>query len=137
MSSDRSLFERLARPGGPGGRSAVRSGAELARSVLRNLQRILNSRLGASMAQPDLGMPAPSDVAQAAPDAVVLVMKNLRACIEKYEPRLASVDIAHVEAADDVLSLRFQITGRLTGPDGTTLSFDTLVGPSGRILLQG
>jgi predicted component of type VI protein secretion system len=80
-------------------------------------------------------MPAPSDIAQAAPDAVALVMKNLRGCIEKYEPRLGSVDISHVEAPGDVLSLRFQVTGRLA--DGTTLSVDTLVNPNGRIQLQG
>jgi type VI secretion system protein len=134
MSVDRTLLERLARPRDGGERSVSRGGPGLVRSVVRNLQRILNSRVGSAPAQPDLGMPAPSDIAQAAPDAVNLVMQNLRACIEKYEPRLTSVEIAHVEAGDDVLCLRFQVTGRLV--DGTTLSLDTLVNPNGRIQLQ-
>lgn len=137
MSSERSILERLAKPGTRGLRTLNENTHEITRSVLRNLQHILNTRLGDAPAQPDLGMPSPSEITQAAPDAINLVMKNLRACIEKYEPRLSSIDIAHVEAGDEILTLRFQVTARLiVTKDGATISFDTVVNPGGHIRLS-
>jgi type VI secretion system protein len=137
MTSERSILERLSKPSTKGQRTMTENTNEITKSVLRNLQHILNSRLGDAPAQPDLGMPSPSEITQAAPDAVNLVMRNLRACIEKYEPRLSSIDIAHVEAGDEVLTLRFQVTARLLlSKDGRTISFDTVVNPGGHIRLH-
>ena len=137
MSRERSILERLARPSTKGQRTLTEDTREITRSVLRNLQHILNSRLGDAPAQPDLGMPSPSEITQASPDAINLVMRNLRACIEKYEPRLSGIDIAHVEAGDEILTLRFQVTARLVvSRDGATISFDTVVNPGGHIRLQ-
>jgi len=110
---------------------------ERSRSILRNLQRILNTRLGHAPAQMDMGMPAPSDIVQASPDAVGLILKNLRACIEKYEPRLSSVEITHVQSPNDVLTLRYQVVARIAGKTGRTLSFETVVDPKGHFRLQG
>jgi type VI secretion system protein len=137
MSSERSIMERLAKPSTKGLRTMTENTKEITRSVLLNLQHILNSRLGDAPAQPDLGMPSPSEITQASPDAINMVMRNLRACIEKYEPRLSGIDIAHVEAGDEILTLRFQVTARLVvSKDGTTISFDTVVNPGGHIRLQ-
>jgi len=137
MSRERSILERLAKPSTKGQRTLTENTTEITRSVLRNLQHILNSRLGDAPAQPDLGMPSPSEITQASPDAINLVMRNLRACIEKYEPRLSGIDIAHVEAGDEILTLRFQVTARLVvSRDGQTISFDTVVNPGGHIRLQ-
>ena len=137
MSSERSILERLAKPATKGQRTLSENTHEITRSVLRNLQHILNTRLGDAPAQPDLGMPSPSEITQASPDAINLVMRNLRACIEKYEPRLSSIDIAHVEAGDEILTLRFQVTARLVvSKDGATISFDTVVNPGGHIRLS-
>jgi len=137
MSSERSILERLAKPATKGQRTLNENTHEITRSVLRNLQHILNTRLGDAPAQPDLGMPSPSEITQASPDAINLVMRNLRACIEKYEPRLSSIDIAHVEAGDEILTLRFQVTARIVvSKDGTTISFDTVVNPGGHIRLS-
>lgn len=137
MSSERSILERLAKPATKGQRTLNENTHEITRSVLRNLQHILNTRLGDAPAQPDLGMPSPSEITQASPDAINMVMRNLRACIEKYEPRLSSIDIAHVEAGDEILTLRFQVTARLVvSKDGTTISFDTVVNPGGHIRLS-
>lgn len=137
MSSERSFMERLAKPQSRGQRTLTENTREITRSVLRNLQHILNTRLGDAPAQPDLGMPSPSEITQASPDAVNLIMRNLRACIEKYEPRLSGIDIAHVEAGDEILTLRFQVTARLVvSKDGSTISFDTVVNPGGHIRLS-
>ena len=137
MSRERSILERLARPRTKGQRTLTDNIPEITRSVLRNLQHILNSRLGDAPAQPDLGMPSPSEITQASPDAINMVMRNLRSCIEKYEPRLTNIDIAHVEAGDEILTLRFQVTARLrVSKDGTTIAFDTVVNPGGHIRLS-
>ena len=137
MVDHRSLLERLSSPKASAP-SLSENPQELTRSILRNLQRILNTRLGHAPAQMDLGMPAPSEINQAAPDAVSLVQKNLRACIEKYEPRLSSVEITRVESDKDVLTLRFQITGRISaGRDARSFSFETLVDPRGHFKLHG
>lgn len=137
MSSDLSFMERLANPRLRGQRTLMENTKDITRSVLRNLQHILNSHLGDAPAQPDLGMPSPTEITQASPDAINLVMRNLRSCIEKYEPRLSSIDISHVEGDDEILTLRFQVTARLVvAKDGTTISFDTVVNPSGHIRLS-
>jgi hypothetical protein len=101
MSSERSILERLAKPATRGQRTLNENTHEITRSVLRNLQHILY-RLGDAPAQPDLGHALPVGDHSGAPDAINLVMRNLRACIEKYEPRLSSIDIAHVEAGDEI-----------------------------------
>jgi type VI secretion system protein len=137
MSTERSFMERLAKPRIRGQRTLAENVGEITRSVLRNLQHILNSRLGDAPAQPDLGMPSPSEITHASPDAINLIMRNLRSCIEKYEPRLIDIEIAHVEAGDEILTLRFQVTARLVvSKDGATISFDTVVNPGGHIQLH-
>jgi len=96
---------------------------ELVRSILRNLQRILNTRTGHAAAQMDLGTPAPCEMAMLS--------------IEKYEPRLTAVDVTYVKGEDDVLTLRFQVSARVaTSRSGTTISFDTLVNSTGQIKVQ-
>lgn len=110
---------------------------ELIRSVLRNLQKILNTRMGHASAQPDLGTPAPCEMALLTREGLTGVVRALRACIEKYEPRLTGVEVTYVKGEDEVLTLRFQVTAKvITSKSGTTISFDTLVDPSGRIKLQ-
>ncbi len=135
---DRTLLERLAR----GKRVQVRTMTEdtgaLVRSILRNLQKILNTRQGHAPAQLDFGIPAPSDITTNFPESIPMMQRIIRDSIEKYEPRLTAVNVIHVESDDDVLSLRFQITGKLaTSQNHAPVFFDTLVDSSGHIRLQG
>lgn len=137
MASERSLLERLSRPTAVG-RSVVENTAELQRSVLSNLQNLFNTRVGHASAQMDLGVPCPSDITSASPNAVGIMLRTLRDCIGRYEPRLRDVEISHVVGDDDVLTLRFQINARIaTSKDGTSISFDTVVDPAGHVRLHG
>jgi type VI secretion system protein len=133
---DRSILERLNRPRNTASRTATDNATELRRSVLRNLAQLLNTRTGSAPAQMDLGMPAPSEITHSTPNAVNLMLRNLRACIEKYEPRLRDVEITHVESPEEVLSLRFQVTARIATRDGVTVSFDIVVNPGGHVKVQ-
>ncbi len=137
MSRQRTILERLARPDAAGDRTAREDPAEVVRSILRNLQRILNARLGHAPAQPDLGMPAPSDIVRSGPEAADWIGGILKNCIEKYEPRLADVRVTHVDLEDDVLSLHFQVNARLAAVKGEVpVSFDTMVDPAGQIRVK-
>lgn len=136
MAPERSLLDRLSSPKGAG-RSAVENTAELQRSVLVNLQHLFNTRVGHAAAQMDLGVPCPSDITSASPNAVGIMLRTLQDCIRKYEPRLKDVEIAHIVGDDDVLTLRFQITARVaTSRDGVSISFDTVVDPAGHVRLH-
>ena len=137
MFTERTLFERLSRPRTRGARTLADSTPELVRSVLHNLQNILNARLGNAAAQPDLGMPSPAEITRGGEGGVERIIRGLRACVEKYEPRLAGIDVVQVESENDLLTLRFQVTARIaSSKDETYISFDTLVDPSGRIKVQ-
>ena len=137
MFTERTLFERLSRPRTRGARTLADNTPELVRSVLQNLQNILNARLGNAAAQPDLGMPSPAEITRGGEGSVERIIRGLRACVEKYEPRLAGVDVVQAESENDVLTLRFQVTARIaSSKDETYISFDTLVDPSGRIKVR-
>lgn len=104
------------------------------KSILRNLNRILNARAGQFPAQMDFGIPSPSEIAQAYPESVKVVQKTMRECIEKYEPRLSDVRVNQLESDHHKLAIRFQVTGRLTTTtDHKQVSFDTVIEPSGHI----
>jgi type VI secretion system protein len=137
MFSERSLLERLARPRTLGVRTLSENTAELVRSILRHLQRMLNSRQGHAPAQMDYGITEPSEVVHNFPEAVGRMQRAIRACIEKYEPRLNSVTVTHVEDEDDLFTLRFQITAQLaTSKEKAQVSFDTLMDSGGRIQIK-
>lgn len=128
-----SLLDRLARPGG-GPSTSGDDNAATVRAVLRNLQRLLNSRQGHSAAQPDYGLPDPGEVLHAYADSIGQMGRAIRACIERFEPRLTSVQVRHVENVDDILTLRYQIVGQLAKiKERVPVVFDTQVDPSGRI----
>lgn len=134
MFQDRTLFERLRNPAGKGSQTLQEDAVALLQSILRNLNRILNSRSGQAPAQLDFGIPSPSEVALAYPESIKTVQKIIRQCIERYEPRLTEVQVTQIESDDHRLAVRFQITARLaTTAEQRQVSFDTLIDPAGRI----
>lgn len=137
MFVERTLLERLARPKTRGVRTLSENTNELTKSVMRHLTNMLNSRIGHAPAQMDYGIPEPSEVAHAFPDALGQMQRAIRMCIEKYEPRLTGVNVMHVESEDDQFTLRFQITAQLsTSKDRAPVCFDTLVDSAGRIRVK-
>lgn len=137
MSRERTFLERLARPDAARDRTAREDPGEIVRSVLGNLQRILNARLGNAPAQPDLGMPAPSDIVRSGAEASGWIADTLKACIEKYEPRLTDVRVSPLEGEGEVLTLRFQVNARIAAVKGEVpVSFDTRVDPAGRFRIR-
>lgn len=137
MPNEGTLLDRLAKPKADGSRTITDNPQERQRSILQNLQRILNTRTGHAGAQMDLGTPAPGEMALASAEGINGALRMIKLAIEKYEPRLKSVEITQIQVKDEVLTLRFQITATIVSPrGGTGIRFDTLIDPSGRVKLQ-
>ena len=133
-----SLLERLRRPD----RSSERRGAdglqEMADSILRHLQRMLNTRQGNALTVPDYGVPDLTDLARGFPESASTLEDALRACIEKYEPRLRDVMVRYKQSTGDALSLSFEVTGRLAASgEDAGVWFLTTVDPDGRVDVKG
>ncbi len=132
------LFERLNRAAREGGARTVKEdrGAVM-RSVLLNLQRILNSRQGAAAAQPDLGIPSPHELLQGYPASAEQAQRAVKACIQRYEPRLANVVVVIDKSEEVRQSISFQVSAQLAGGDRRDpVSFHTAITPDGRIRLR-
>jgi len=133
----RSLFERLIHPEETTSRTLDEDTVAQLRSILRNLSRILNARVGNAPAQMDFGIPSPSEIAQGYPESLATMQKTIRQCIERYEPRLKGVQVMQIESDDIRLAVRFQVTAKLaTAKDGRQVSFDTMMDPSGHVNLN-
>ena len=127
MFRERSLLERLR---GPSAHSptAVDNTGELIRSIVRNLSRILNCRQGHAPAQMDYGIPDATAILSGGADATGEMVRVLRECISKYEPRLKDVKVTAVEDEDDPSTFRFQVSAQLaTSKERVPLNLDTLV----------
>ena len=137
MFQKRTLFERLKNPEGTTARTLAEDTNAQVRSILRNLARILNARVGQAPAQMDFGIPSPSEIATGYPESLATMQKTIRMCIERYEPRLKDVQVLQIESDDIRLAVRFQVSARLaTSKDGRQVSFDTLMDPSGHVNLN-
>lgn len=137
MFQKRTLFERLKNPEGTTARTLEEDTTAQLGSILRNLMRILNARVGQAPAQMDFGIPSPSEIAQGYPESLATMQKTIRQCIEHYEPRLRDVQVMRIESDDLKLAVRFQVTARLaTSKDGRQVSFSTLMDPSGHVNLN-
>lgn len=131
------LLERLARPEESSGRSVHENTARLAESVLANLKRLLNSRHGHALIQPDYGIPEISEFVYSMPESLAEMRRALKSTIEKYEPRLRNVQVKHV-ASEDVFLLRFEITAELvTAREKASVWLETLIESSGQVEVRG
>jgi type VI secretion system protein len=82
-------------------------------SVVRYLERILNTRQGNAQIAEDFGIPDFTDFKSAFPDAHRDLERAIRQTIQKYEPRLKSVRVKFIPNDDELLTVSFQIVARL------------------------
>lgn len=138
MARERTLLERIADPTGYRPLTVEENTQELADSVLRHLRKMLNTRQGHSLTQPEYGMPDVTEFIQNLPEMVDVVQRGIRNSIEKFEPRLREVTVTYVPSQDIAASLRFEITAELaTDRDEASVWFETAVTPTGQIEIRG
>lgn len=132
MPRELTVLERLRR-GEPTSPTATESVEDRIQSVIANLRRIVNSREGCAPAQPDYGMPAPSEIVHAFPHAIERVQRQLKSQIQRFEPRLTELEVLHLEVENEPIKMFFQVSGRIaTESGGTWLSLRLAFNPSGR-----
>jgi type VI secretion system protein len=106
-------------------------------SVLRHLQRILNTKQGNVPIAEDYGVPDFTDFLNSFPDSLREIEKTIRLAIQKYEPRLTAVKVSFIPQEEDLLSLRFQIIARLSTESKTQVFIETIVDSDGKIGIKG
>jgi type VI secretion system protein len=128
-------LERLADPEREGRRTISEDTQTAVHSVMRNLQRLLNSRRGQALIQPDYGLPDITDCVENAPEALDRVSRAIKSTIEVFEPRLRRVRITHFPVAND-LNLHFGISGEIiTETEQIPVHFNTTVNPTGSAVI--
>ncbi len=125
----RALLSRI------GGRDA--SAVDDVQSILAHLRVLLNTRQGDSPCLPGYGIMDFTDIVYSVPASVPQLVKNIRATILDYEPRLRNVTVRHLPD-EDPLSLRFEISAVVAqSRSNQALRLSTTVHPGGRIDVSG
>jgi type VI secretion system protein len=129
MEQNPSLYEMLFQNfTGERDLAAVDEQRQPLRSVLDNLQRILNSRAGALSHLVDHGLPDMSEVLQGLPASAHGLVDTLSATLLKYEPRLARLE---VELLPQRQPGHLEYGVRVWLKDGEQGCFTTCLGPEG------
>lgn len=128
------LLERI---GGLEKNPEERLGTNISRavdSVIRHLQRMLNTRQGSVPIAEDYGI---SDMTnfpgEDLADTGNSISNIIRQFIAKYEPRLDMVHITFEPQEGSALSLRFKLEGRLVREDKRPIILETVVNSSGKV----
>jgi type VI secretion system protein len=139
MLKSRTLFEKINDPRTNEPLNTTQNTEALAESILHNLTRVLNTRQGGPMIQPqDYGMVDITEISTRFPDSIADVQKAIRITIEKYEPRLKNVQIEQLSEGNDLQTLKFKITAQLADKKGRdSIYFETVIDPTGEVQLNG
>lgn len=137
MARELSLLDRIKHPDREDRRSVDPDVGRLAQSVLRNLERLLNSRHGSAPTALDYGIPSLEDVMHGGADSLRDLTAEIKRSIENYEPRLRNARVRLVPKGDDATLLRFDITAELTaGGRRSRVHFETRIENSGRMSVR-
>ncbi len=106
-------------------------------SILRHLQRILNTKQGNVPIAEDYGVPDFTEFLKEIPDSIRDLEKSIRLTIQKYEPRLQGTKVTFIPQDEDLLSAHFQLEARLTLDPQTKVFIETLIDSEGKVEVKG
>jgi type VI secretion system protein len=106
-------------------------------SVLRHLQRILNTKQGNVPIAEDYGVPDFTDFLKDIPDSIRELEKAIRLTVQKYEPRLQEVGVSFIPQEEDLFAVHFQLMARLTVDPKTQVFIETLIDSEGKVEVKG
>lgn len=137
MAFSRSFFERLNNANVEEATRIVDK-TKVARSVMRHLGQMLNTRRGSVPTLVEYGLPDFNDMASRFPDAILELRKEIKYCLEKYEPRLSQIRVEHVSDTDNPLALRYEISAQLVLDDGLSdIWLETTLNSMGKVSVRG
>lgn len=108
-------------------------------SVLRHLQKMMNTRQGSVPISDDYGMPDMTNFAGENLNASASELEHMiKAVIQKYEPRLIRVDVHFDPKAGETSMMRFRLEGAMMADrDKTTpVIFETVVTAEGMVRME-
>jgi len=105
-------------------------------SILRHLQRILNTKRGNVLIAEDYGVPDFTELMRSYPETIRDMERSIKHMIQKFEPRLKTVRLRLIPQEDNVLSLHFRIDAKLALNQEKVL-FETILDSDGKINIKG
>jgi type VI secretion system protein len=108
-----SLFERLDANAKPKSVTRGPDPEEVVESIRRNIARLLNARLGESLSSPELGLIDFNDATLGSHDLAVQIRHAIKRCIERFEPRVSSVDIRLLTDDTTLFNRKFHIVAQI------------------------
>ena len=117
--SEMHFFERLrALEADPGRRGRQNSDAVL-NSIIWNLGKILNTRKGTVLLDPDFGLPDYTNFgASFSEETIGVLRRSMEKLVRRYEPRIQQLRIQPHQVLPDELELAFDIVGVVSMEDG-------------------
>ena len=107
-------------------------------SIVRHLERILNTRQGSVPIADDFGVPDFTDFRTGLGVSQRDLERMIRRTIQKYEPRLKTVQVKFVPQEDERLSVSFQIVARLAlDEQQDPVVFESHIDSDGRVKVRG
>jgi len=110
------------------------TGFDETRSIIQHLIRLLNTRQGSVTTLPDYGVP---DLTNVPGDSVQEIRQNveqiLQKIVQKYEPRLAKIQMTMNQSERDSFAFRFRIEAVLAEQEDIPVTFETVVSTDGHI----
>jgi len=107
-------------------------------SIIRHLERILNTRRGSVQIGEDYGIPDVSDLTSGLPDTLRDLERMIRNTIQKYEPRLKAVRVKFIPQEENMLAVSFQIVARLIlEEEKDPVVFDSVMDSDGKVTIRG
>jgi type VI secretion system protein len=133
MASSRSLLDRLEYPQAESQRELPGNADQTLDSICRHLQVMMNTKQGGSQTVPDFGMTDFSEIARGN-QSMSRVQEEIRRSIEKYEPRLADVQVNFYQVENQPFTLHFDIHAKVLSSDRKSATvFQSTIETSGEI----
>jgi len=92
-------------------------------SIMDHLNRLFNTRDGSISHLKNYGLPDISEIYRKMPDGIDELMKGIKLCVEKYEPRLKNIKVMQREDENDKFKLVFIVSGEFR--EGGRVRFQT------------
>lgn len=135
------LLERLSALEEPRLIDGIPQDRQLRDSIINHLRRLLNTRAGSVPIDSNYGMPDMSNIAGSfALGTTEFLSETIIRQISRYEPRLKNPRISVEEEKRDVITLRFELTGRIMSGRAESayeeLSMILRINASGRVYVE-
>jgi type VI secretion system protein len=135
------LLERIHNLEDKQAQSELKEQVKAVQSVIAYLQKILNTRQGSVLMDPEFGVPDLSSMASRfstdAPETLDDITSSIVLAVEKYEPRLASPRVRFMEKKEFEISLFLELETELRTPRGNIpLTLKINITPEGRMVLS-